>query len=167
MARINEYWSIDILIKLQQVEDTPHFCILHSRFIEIKIFLRNNLNKRLIQLFTKMMWFDTLRLIALWKAYKNNPQSEIKDEIILVICEIKSKLCQNVIENFNRSVDIYRAAGGGHLADIIFGMWMYHNWYLNCQQEVLKMNVNYILYSFEKNRPICVTNCYFLRGSIV
>jgi hypothetical protein len=56
------------------------------------------------------------------QVYKNNPQSipELKDKIIRVIGEIEPQLCQNVIENFNKRVDICGAARGGHLEDIIF-----------------------------------------------
>jgi len=56
------------------------------------------------------------------QVYKNNPQSipELKDEIIRVIGEIEPQLCQNVIENFNKRVDVCGAARGGHLADIVF-----------------------------------------------
>ena len=48
------------------------------------------------------------------QVFKNNPQSisELKDEIFGVI--------KNVIENFNKRVDLCRAARGGHLADNIF-----------------------------------------------
>ena len=51
-----------------------------------------------------------------------NPQSipELKDEIIRVIGEIEPKLCQSVIENFNKRVDVCGAARGGLLADIVF-----------------------------------------------
>ena len=60
------------------------------------------------------------------QVYKNNPQSipELKDEIIREIepqiGEIEPQLCQNVIENFNKRVDVCGAARGGHLADIVF-----------------------------------------------
>lgn len=58
------------------------------------------------------------------QVYKNNPQSipKLKDEIIRVIGDIEPQLCQRVIENFNKRVDICRSSRGGHLADIVFGI---------------------------------------------
>lgn len=62
--------------------------------------------------------------------HENNPQSisELKEEIISVISEIEPKLCQNVIENFNRRMPT-----------------------INHQ---LKMNANYLFHSFLKKRAI-------------
>lgn len=44
--------------------------------------------------------------------YKNYPQSipELKKEIIRVISEIEPQICQKVIQNFNRKVEVGRDA---------------------------------------------------------
>lgn len=62
---------------------------------------------------------DTFRLFF-WgyveiQEYKNNKQpiAELNNEIILVISEIKPKLCRHVIENFDKKVDVCRVARGG------------------------------------------------------
>lgn len=57
-----------------------------------------------------------------FRVLKNNPQSisELKYEIIAVTRGIELYSCQNVIDNFNKRVDVCRVARGGHLADNIF-----------------------------------------------
>lgn len=52
----------------------------------------------------------------------NNSQSnpELKDGDISVINEINHQLCQNLIENFIRKVDISRATRDVHSKDIIY-----------------------------------------------
>lgn len=56
------------------------------------------------------------------KVYINDPQTitDLKDNIIHEIGEIKSQLCQKVIENFCKRMYACRVAAGGHLQDIIF-----------------------------------------------
>lgn len=55
----------------------------------------------------------------MWKAKNQQSIPEVKDEIIHAISNIEHPIHQNVIDDFNRKVDVYRAAKGGHLADII------------------------------------------------
>lgn len=64
--------------------------------------------------------------------YKNI--SELKDEIIRNNNEIE--IFQNLIENFNKRVDICRAAKEGHLAYIIFHAC--ENCYVNYRFKVLE-----------------------------
>lgn len=51
-----------------------------------------------------------------------NPLSifELNNEIICVVGETEPQLFQNVFQNFNKRVDIYRAAIGGYWVNIIF-----------------------------------------------
>ena len=37
-----------------------------------------------------------------------------------VICEIEPQLCQKVIQNFDKRIDVCKRTCGGHLKDIIF-----------------------------------------------
>lgn len=56
------------------------------------------------------------------KVYANNPRtvSKLKHEIRRVIDEIEPALCQNVIENFVKRINVCRQSRGGHLSDIVF-----------------------------------------------
>lgn len=48
--------------------------------------------------------------------------SEKKDEIIYVIGDIKIQLFPNIIENFNKIVNLWRVGSTGHLSVIPFGL---------------------------------------------
>ncbi|CAH0550852.1 unnamed protein product [Brassicogethes aeneus] len=56
------------------------------------------------------------------KVYADNPLTieALKANIERAIREIEPQLCQNVITNFNKRIDVCRRTGGGHLNDIIF-----------------------------------------------
>lgn len=110
----------------QQDGATPHFA---NQTIAL---LKEKFNGRVISRNGDVNWparsCDLTPLdFFLWgyvksQVYKNNPHSinKLKDEIIRVIREIEPQLCQRVIENFNKRLDICGNARGGHLADIVF-----------------------------------------------
>ncbi|EGI66419.1 hypothetical protein G5I_05054, partial [Acromyrmex echinatior] len=52
----------------------------------------------------------------------NHPQTipELKEEIRRTINEISPQLCQNVIENFVKRMNVCKQSRGGHLSDIVF-----------------------------------------------
>jgi len=56
------------------------------------------------------------------KVYANDPQTipELKEEIRRTINEISPQLCQNVIENFVKRMNVCKQSRGGHLSDIVF-----------------------------------------------
>ena len=56
------------------------------------------------------------------KVYANDPQTilELKEEIRRTIDEISPQLCQNVIENFIKRVNVCQQGRGGHPSDIIY-----------------------------------------------
>ncbi|KZC12785.1 hypothetical protein WN55_04308, partial [Dufourea novaeangliae] len=56
------------------------------------------------------------------QVYANNPQSieVLKTNIRRVIGEIKPQLWKNVIENFDKRIDVYKRGPGGHLSDTLF-----------------------------------------------
>ncbi|KZC03963.1 hypothetical protein WN55_01223, partial [Dufourea novaeangliae] len=56
------------------------------------------------------------------QVYANNPQSieALKINIRSVIDEIGSQLCKNVIENFDKKIDLCKRGRSGHLADTLF-----------------------------------------------
>ncbi|EFN82647.1 hypothetical protein EAI_09010, partial [Harpegnathos saltator] len=51
------------------------------------------------------------------KVYANDPQTipELKEEIRRTINEISPQLCQNVIENFVKRMNVCKQDRGGHL----------------------------------------------------
>ena len=57
------------------------------------------------------------------KVYANDPQTipELKEEIRRTINEISPQLCQNVIENFVKRMNVCKQSRGGHyISDIVF-----------------------------------------------
>ncbi|CAK9810854.1 Transposable element Tc3 transposase [Anthophora plagiata] len=56
------------------------------------------------------------------KVYANNPQTipELKEVIGRTITEISPQMCHNVIENFNKRINVCQQGRGGHLSDIVF-----------------------------------------------
>ncbi|CAH1969028.1 unnamed protein product [Acanthoscelides obtectus] len=56
------------------------------------------------------------------KIYVNKPATlqELKNNIIAEINAIEPTMLQNVIENFDHSVDVCKSSRGEHLSDIIF-----------------------------------------------
>ncbi|KZC03964.1 hypothetical protein WN55_01224 [Dufourea novaeangliae] len=56
------------------------------------------------------------------QVYADNPQSieALKINIRRVIGEIGSQLCKNVIENFDRRINVCKRGRNGHLSDILF-----------------------------------------------
>ncbi|KZC09143.1 hypothetical protein WN55_00743 [Dufourea novaeangliae] len=55
------------------------------------------------------------------QVYADDPQSieAFKTNIRRVIGEIQSQLCKNIIENFDKRIDVCKR-GRGHLSDILF-----------------------------------------------
>ena len=110
----------------QQDGATSHFA---KKTIEL---LKEKFNDRIISRNSGVNWpprsCDLTPLdYFLWgylksQVYRNNPQSihDLKDGIIRMIGEIKPELCQHVIGDFNKRIDICGHAKGGHLADIVF-----------------------------------------------
>lgn len=68
-------------------------------------------------LFRRLLWGYVEKQV-----YKNNPQAihELKDEIISVIRKMEPQLCQDLIENLNKSPVVCRATRGGFFINIIF-----------------------------------------------
>ncbi|KZC03798.1 hypothetical protein WN55_04255 [Dufourea novaeangliae] len=56
------------------------------------------------------------------QVYADNPQSieALKTNIRRVIGEIEPQLCKNVIENFDKRIDVCKHGRGGHFSDILF-----------------------------------------------
>ena len=56
------------------------------------------------------------------KVYANNPQTipELKDAIGRTIKEISPQMFQNVIENFDKRINVCKHGRDGHLSDIVF-----------------------------------------------
>ena len=56
------------------------------------------------------------------QVYKTYPQTiqELNNNIQRVFGEIEPQICENVLENFVKSLSVCEAAQGGHLNDIIF-----------------------------------------------
>ena len=105
---------------VKSVAEDPIVLISCNMLYYKRHFWSRNFSLWRYQLATKVMRFNTIRLLDRVYALKPSTLEQLKTNIYQVMAQRPPNMCQKMVENYLKRINACNTSRGGHLNDVVF-----------------------------------------------